>query len=341
MDDKKRFVVLCVSSLLLVAMVVGAIVLVTNIKDDNGPEVSTSTKAINTLCDSVDYQDTCVKGLSSEEYNQTDDPKQLVKNGFTDAIKQVKAAVNKSVTLENLEKDPRAKEALNSCSELANSSLRDLERSFNKFSQLDISALNGSLADLKVWISGAMTYEQTCLDGFQNVTGEAGDKMREALKLGMQMTTNALAMVTEIATAFAQINSKSPEQRRLLSYPDWLDPTKRTLIQDAPKQFEANVIVAQDGSGKYKTINEALKDIPESSNRTFVIQIKEGVYVEKVEILSTMTNVLLLGDGPNKTRITGKLNVIDGTTTYKSATVGKLHPIYSFLSLHNEFEPSY
>lgn len=334
-DGQKRIAVISVSSLLLVAVVVGAVVCIVTNKSDDKPEVSTSTKAIKTLCDSVDYQDTCVKGLSSKEYNQTDDPKELVKIGFTEAIKQVKAAVNKSVTLENLEHDPRAKEALNSCSDLTNTSLRDLERSFNKFSHLKVIAeVNAILADLKVWISGAMTSEQTCLDGFQNVKGEAGDKMREVLKLGMQTTTNTLAMVTEIATAFAQVNAKAPAQRRLLSYHGWLDPTKRTLLQVVQKKIQANVIVAPDGSGKYKTINEALKDIPKSSSRTFVIQIKEGVYVEKVEILSSMTNVLLIGDGPDKTRITGKLNVVDGTTTYKSATVGKLHSIYRILSSH-------
>ncbi|KAL1811868.1 hypothetical protein ACET3Z_021933 [Daucus carota] len=322
-EGKKRIAVLSVSSLLLVAIVVGVVVCVVNTKEEKTTEVSTSTKAIKTLCESVDYQDTCVEGLSSKEYNQTDDPKELVKIGFAVAMKQVKSALNKSSTLQELEQDPRSKEALRTCSELADSSVRDLERSFEKFSDLDIAELNAILADLKVWISGAMTSEQTCLDGFQNTTGEAGDKMKEALKVGMQMTTNALAMVSEIATAFEQINNnqQAATQRRLLSFSDWFDPAIRLLMQDPPKKFEANVNVAQDGSGKYKTINEALKEIPKSSNQTFVIHIKEGVYEEKVEIFRNMTNVLMIGDGPNKTRITGKLNVIDGTPTYKSATV--------------------
>ncbi|WOH04610.1 hypothetical protein DCAR_0624021 [Daucus carota subsp. sativus] len=322
-EGKKRILVLSVSSLLLVAIVVGVVVCVVNTKEEKTTEVSTSTKAIKTLCESVDYQDTCVEGLSSKEYNQTDDPKELVKIGFAVAMKQVKSALNKSSTLQELEQDPRSKEALKTCSELADSSVRDLERSFEKFSDLDIAELNAILADLKVWISGAMTSEQTCLDGFQNTTGEAGDKMKEALKVGMQMTTNALAMVSEIATAFEQINNnqQAATQRRLLSFSDWFDPAIRLLIQDPPKKFEANVDVAQDGSGKYKTINEALKEIPKSGNKTFVIHIKEGVYEEKVEIFRNMTNVLMIGDGPNKTRITGKLNVIDGTPTYKSATV--------------------
>lgn len=325
--NQKRIIVLGISSLLLVVMVVAATFGIISSNDDNNnsQDVSTSNKAINTLCSSVDYQETCVKSLSSKEYNQTDDPKELVKIGMEVTMKQIKDALDKSETLVKLEQDPRSKEALRSCSELAKMSVRDLERSFNKFADLDISELNVILADLKVWLSAAMTSEETCLDGFENTTGEASNKMREALELGMQMTTNSLALVTEIASAFANMNNDTPPMngRSLFSSPNWLDPVKRELIE-ANHEIEADLVVAQDGSGKYKTINEALKDIPKSSNKTFVMHIKEGVYEEKVEILSNMTHLLMIGDGPKKTRITGKLNRVDGTTTYHSATVGKL-----------------
>lgn len=323
-QNHKRLLVLSISSLLLLAMIVAATVGLISSNDNNSQEISTSNKAIKTLCDSVDYQDACVKGLSSKEYNQTDDPKELVKIGMEVTMKYITGALNKSVTLEKLEQDPRSKEALRSCSELAKMSIKDLERSFRKFADLDISELNVILADLKVWLSGAMTSEETCLDGFENITGEASDKMREALKLGMQMTTNSLAMVNEIANAFAKLNNEKPvNNRRLLSFPNWFEPMRRKLVE-ANHKIEADVVVAQDGSGKYKTINEALKDIPRSSNKSFVMHIKEGVYEEKVQIFSNMTNLIMIGDGPNKTRITGKLNRVDGTTTYHSATVGKL-----------------
>lgn len=321
--NQKRTIVLGISSLLLVVMVIAATFGIISNSDNNySQDISTSNKAINTLCSSVDYQDTCVKSLSSKEYNQTDDPKELVKIGMEVTMKQIKDALNESETLEKLEQDPRSKEALRSCSELAIMSVKDLERAFNKFADLDISELNVILADLKVWLSGAMTSEQTCLDGFENTTGEASNKMKEALNLGMQMTTNSLAMVTEIATAFAKMkkDTQPVNGRRLLSFPNWLDPMRRELIE-ANHRMEADLVVAQDGSGKYKTINEALKDIPRSSNKTFVLHIKEGVYEEKVEIFSNMTHLLMIGDGPNKTRITGKLNRVDGTTTYHSATV--------------------
>lgn len=86
------------------------------------------------------------------------------------------------------------------------------------------------------------------------------------------------------------------------------------------------MIVAQDGSGKYKTINEALVEIPKNGNTTFVLYVKEGVYKEQVNFTKSMTNVMLIGDGPTKTTISGSLNFIDGIGTFRTATVGKQPP---------------
>lgn len=49
--------------------------------------------------------------------------------------------------------------------------------------------------------------------------------------------------------------------------------------------------------------------------------MKKGTYKENVEIGKSKTNVMLTGDGMDKTIITGSLNVVDGSTTFNSATV--------------------
>jgi pectinesterase len=84
-----------------------------------------------------------------------------------------------------------------------------------------------------------------------------------------------------------------------------------------------NVTVALDGSGDFKSINEALKKVPEEESETpFVIYIKAGVYREYVEVLTNMTHVVFVGDGGKKSIITGNKNFKDGITTYHTATVG-------------------
>lgn len=81
------------------------------------------------------------------------------------------------------------------------------------------------------------------------------------------------------------------------------------------------MIVAKDGSGDFKSINEALKHVPEKNRKPFVIYIKEGVYQEYVEVTKEMTHVVFIGEGEKKTRITGNKNFIDGINTYKTDTV--------------------
>lgn len=207
----------------------------------------------------------------------------------------------------------------------------DLQNSFEQLGEFDITKFDDLLADLKIWLSAAITYQETCLDGFQNTTGDSGEKMRKALKSAMELTSNGLAMVTEISSVLNTLNIPL-SKRRLLSndipvmghdeFPFWVNAGTRKLLQASPAQIKPNIIVAKDGSGNYKTINEALKEIPKNGNNTFVIYVKEGVYEEHVMFNKSMTHLVVIGDGPTKTKITGSLNFIDGIPTFKTATVG-------------------
>jgi pectinesterase len=80
--------------------------------------------------------------------------------------------------------------------------------------------------------------------------------------------------------------------------------------------------VAKDGSGKFKTVAEAVASAPNKGKTRYVIYVKKGIYKENVDISSQKTNVMLVGDGMDATIITGSLNAVDGTGTFKSATVG-------------------
>lgn len=82
-------------------------------------------------------------------------------------------------------------------------------------------------------------------------------------------------------------------------------------------------MVAQDGSGNYKTINDAVSALQKMNRpeRT-IIYVKSGVYHENVEIKKNLKNLMFVGDGMDKTIVTGNKNVPDGSTTYGSATFG-------------------
>jgi len=63
----------------------------------------------------------------------------------------------------------------------------------------------------------------------------------------------------------------------------------------------ADIIVAQDSTGNFTTIQAAIDSVPASSTRTWIILVKNGIYREKLYI--TKNNVALVGEDRDSTRI--------------------------------------
>lgn len=59
-----------------------------------------------------------------------------------------------------------------------------------------------------------------------------------------------------------------------------------------------------------------------------VIHIKAGAYFENVEVIRKKTNLMFIGDGIGKTIVKGSRSVVDGWTTFQSATVGAFHKTF-------------
>jgi pectinesterase len=84
----------------------------------------------------------------------------------------------------------------------------------------------------------------------------------------------------------------------------------------------ATLTVAQDGSGDYKTIQEAVNSVRDLSQRRVTIHIKKGVYHEKVVVPSWKTSISLVGESKDSTIISW--NDFSGKgkfTTYTSYTL--------------------
>ncbi|VFQ59453.1 unnamed protein product [Cuscuta campestris] len=334
--SKKKIVIAGVASVLLVACVVVATVTVRGTyggssssgEGSGSGEISTSTKSVKAICALTDFKETCERSLAGAK--NTSDPKELIKLAFTVTVKNVSDAISKSALLNSAAKDPRTSSALDTCKEVLEDCIDDLQRSFEKLEDFDLSKIQEYASDLKVWLSGAITHQQTCIDAFENTTSDTGEKMKQLLRTSGELTSNGLAMITQF-TDLMQTLEIPGLNRRLLEaadsdviesgYPTFLDASARRLLAARPASINPDIVVAKDGSGKFKTINDALKSIPAKNNRTVVVFIKSGVYEEYVLVPRKMRKVVFVGEGPTKTRITGNKNYIDGIGTYKTATV--------------------
>ncbi|THU67310.1 hypothetical protein C4D60_Mb05t23300 [Musa balbisiana] len=313
---------LSVSAVVLVAVVATVAVTMSNLESEPAKtQFSSSQKNIKDFCNPTDYQETCESTLSAAAGNSTD-PKELVNLAFQMTIDQIKEAFNHSTVLSEAAKNPRTSDALENCRELLDYAIDDLRSSIDRLEGFSLLKLDKFLDDLKVWISASITYQETCLDGFENTTTNAAESMRKALNSSAEMTSNILAIVINLDNTLDSLNLGISRKLLAEEYPLWVSLGKRRLLRLSPAELKPNVTVAQDGTGDVKTINDALLRVPKKRNDTFVIYIKEGVYKEKVQVNRSLTNVIMVGDGTNKTKITGSLNYIDGTATFKTATVG-------------------
>ena len=108
---------------------------------------------------------------------------------------------------------------------------------------------------------------------------------------------------------------------------------KKNLIgKDRPEKLEAktpkddsNIIVAQDGSGDFTKIQDAINAAKAFPDDRITIFVKNGVYYEKVKIYSWNPKISLIGESREKTIITfddyfNKIN-IGRNSTFHTYTV--------------------
>ncbi len=75
--------------------------------------------------------------------------------------------------------------------------------------------------------------------------------------------------------------------------------------QSRPPTYPSKFVVAQDGSGDFKTIQEAVNAFRDHSQVRVTLFIKNGVYKEKLVIPSWKPNIHLLGESKTGVVITG------------------------------------
>ncbi|KAI5655863.1 hypothetical protein M9H77_33050 [Catharanthus roseus] len=102
------------------------------------------------------------------------------------------------------------------------------------------------------------------------------------------------------------------------------------------KQAVSDFIVDKNGSGNFRTISEAIKNSPSNSAKRFHIKILKGIYEENIIIGEDKINLVLVGEGIDKTIISGNRSARSGFKTYDTATVGVIG--YGFTAKEITFE---
>ncbi|CAM8932836.1 unnamed protein product [Rhodiola kirilowii] len=334
----KKFVVIGVSAILVVGAVIGVIVGVNKTGSSGSSassqdvDLSTSGKAVATLCTPTDYKKTCVDTLSAVANNQSATPMDFLKAAIDVTMQEVEAAMKKTSTIGQGATEPVTKMGFEDCQDLLQFAIAELQASFSSVGDAAMHNISEREAELKNWLSAVVSYQQTCMDG---VT-EPGlkDQVSNGMLNATQLTSNALAIVSaisQILTAFNIPVDTAASSRRLLEattekeddqsyFPSWMGAGDRKLLASSNNNIKPNAVVAKDGSGQYKTIAAALAAYPKNNKGRYVIYVKAGIYDEYITVEKDQVNIFMYGDGPRKTMVTGSKSNAKGFSTFKTAS---------------------
>ncbi|KMZ57872.1 pectin methylesterase, family CE8 [Zostera marina] len=290
-------------------------------------DIKSVMKSVTTICSPTDFKKLCEFRLmraARRSKKKPTKPKDLIDKAISILRGEISRAMNRTNMIKS--NDPYIHGAVADCEELFNDAMYDLHYTIKTARRVDLDRFPLMAPEIQNSLSAVMTYQQTCIDGFPDMDSRV--KMDSEIKIGMELTSNALAIAQQ-STAILSIFSAREigfARRRLLeqtqNVPRWIPAEERILLgSKGRKRLKPDVVVAKDGTGRFQTITEALTAMPKKHRgRRYVIYVKTGIYNECPVINRRMKNVTMYGDGSRKTVITGSKNFADGVRTYNTAT---------------------
>lgn len=309
-----NMIVLGISLVVIAAVVIAVIAGVDNPKE--ATSLSNKNITLAALCNETDYKETCISSLESVG-NQTE------------VLIYFKGAVNATIyEMEDVVKIARQvdvalkqeKMALADCIELVELCLDELQFVVTMVNATPSLFFNDS-SDARTSLSAVLSYQRACIEGMQEASSTFD--MERALQKSTELTSNSLAIVYAFSVNDDKGAESSGMSRKLIS-----NHSFDIKIAQAP-----DAVVAKDGSGKYKSINDAINAYPDGHNGRYLIYVKSGTYRENVIIPKNKTQIFMYGDGMNNTIITG---VAMNGTTYQNAALCEFLNLYPIFDVKQE-----
>ncbi|XP_059311208.1 probable pectinesterase/pectinesterase inhibitor 20 [Lycium ferocissimum] len=258
----------------------------------------------DTICSITPYPNLCKTLLPQNNSIDIYDSGRLSIQLSISTTSQILDSINDFLNPINLLLPKSTISALQDCQFLLGLNVDLLLNTANVVKKPNNSLENTEAVDVDTWLSAAITNKQTCLDGLQVATSnlQVANLITPSISKGSMMCSVSLALFKK----------------------GWnLDSGLGNVVSWSMLKIRQKVVVNPDGTGDYTTINDAIAASPDNSLAVegfYQIYVVAGVYHEYVSIATNKKYLMMVGDGIDKTIITGNRNVPDGWTTFSSAT---------------------
>lgn len=172
----------------------------------------------------------------------------VVRTLLSKSLQQMKVAMEEAnSTKSRLINDREVRASLADCLELIDMSM---DRVNDILAALPNWSIKYHIFVIHKWLSGVLTNHVTCLDDINTISGSPS----KSLILDLIATTRtSLAVISSLSALDNDVTRLLNEE--VLS---WLAVRDRKILESSLLNINANVVVAKDGSGDYRTIQEVV-----------------------------------------------------------------------------------
>ncbi|XP_027114738.1 pectinesterase-like [Coffea arabica] len=299
----------------------------------SSPSKPTSSDA---LCDMTPYSTFCKSQFPQNKSTNIHDHGRLSIQKSLSTSTVLLSAINRHLSSKSSLLSQTAVFALQDCQDLVTTNVDLLSNILQTMKNSD--ALQGSqYEDSNTWLSATITCLQTCLDGLKAVLSASpvASELSPSLTDGSMLSGVSLALLkygwkpstgkSRFLGELFHLSMAKYARKSLWNAKFYESTNGRKLLQigGMSVSITKTVVVNPDGSGNYATINDAILAAPNNTKAGkgyYLIRVVAGVYQEYISIASNKMYLMMVGDGINKTIITGNHSVDDGWTTFDSPT---------------------
>ncbi|KAL6954136.1 hypothetical protein U1Q18_048537 [Sarracenia purpurea var. burkii] len=198
----------------MISATIGALVHKSNTKPPEYPSLSTkSAESIRSICSVTQFPDTCFASISSLTNSSRcslfkGDPELIFSLSLQVAINELLNLSSMPKTMIYKSNDPRTESALKDCVDLLGNALSQIGKSATAMvvGPGEKMLTEEKIGDLKTWINAAMTDQETCLDGLEEMGSTVVDEARLKVQRSKEYMSNSLAILSNIQTVLQKFH---------------------------------------------------------------------------------------------------------------------------------------
>lgn len=194
---------------LIIGAVVGALVHHSYTQSPEYPSLSSSyADSIKTICNVTQYPVSCFSTLSTLNASPKFDPELIFMASLKISFTHLSNLSSFPKTLILRAKDPRSEAALRDCESLLEDASAQVN---NTISAMEVGPgkkmmTESKIEDMRTWLSSAITDQETCLDGLEELNSSVVEEVKNAMQPSTEFTSNSLAILANIKVLLQNFN---------------------------------------------------------------------------------------------------------------------------------------